>query len=372
MCPHHLRRVAGSVSLCNVARRTIRRKHLWPLARKRSPSRPAPVARSEAELLAGATDRRPMSHTDSKSGARMERVVIDGEPYVAKWMSFDDDWTMRCVGDLGCKTLQLWEHGILDALPECINQPIVGCAHDPDIGPGGKQTIVLMRDIGKWTVPEGDEPISLEQHLGFLDHMAQMQARFWDFEDRFGLTPMANRYMEASPWMIETEVALDSDAFIPPLMGRGWDLLPGLAPTLAKIVMPLALDPSPLIDAYGDTPTTLIHGNWKFGNLGTDDAGRTVLFDWEAPGAAPGCVEFAWYLCLNTARLPHSKKDAIRDYRAALERHGIDSAGWFEHQLEVALLGAMVQFGWEKALGGRGPELEWWEQRAVEGERHLS
>lgn len=332
---------------------------------------PRTVARSEAELLAGATDRRPMSHTDSKSGARMERAVINGEPYVAKWMSFDDDWTMRCIGDLGCKTLQLWEYGIFDALPDCINQPIVGCAHDPGIGPGGKETILLMRDIGAWTVPEGDQPIPLSQHLGFLDHMAQMQARFWDFEDRFGLTPMANRYMESSPWMIETEVALDSDAFIPPLMGRGWDLLPGLATTLAKIVMPLALDPSPLIDAYGDTPTTLIHGNWKFGNLGTDDAGRTVLFDWEAPGAAPGCVEFAWYLCLNTARLPHSKEDAVRDYRAALERHGIDSAGWFEHQLEVALLGAMVQFGWEKALGGRGPELEWWEQRAVEGARHL-
>jgi hypothetical protein len=27
----------------------------------------------------------------------------------------------------------------------------------------------------------------------------------------------------------------------------------------------------------------------------------------------------------------------------------------------------MVQFGWEKALGGGGPELDWWETRAAEG-----
>jgi hypothetical protein len=35
------------------------------------------------------------------------------------------------------------------------------------------------------------------------------------------------------------------------------------------------------------------------------------------------------------------------------------------------LLGTMVQFGWEKALGGPGPELAWWEARALEGVRWL-
>jgi hypothetical protein len=35
------------------------------------------------------------------------------------------------------------------------------------------------------------------------------------------------------------------------------------------------------------------------------------------------------------------------------------------------LLGAFVQFGWEKALGG-GDELAWWNARAEAAERYLA
>ena len=38
----------------------------------------------------------------------------------------------------------------------------------------------------------------------------------------------------------------------------------------------------------------------------------------------------------------------------------------------LALLGAAVNFGWEKALGGPGPELDWWCDRAAEGVRVLA
>jgi hypothetical protein len=31
----------------------------------------------------------------------------------------------------------------------------------------------------------------------------------------------------------------------------------------------------------------------------------------------------------------------------------------------------MVQFGWEKALAGPGPELDWWESAALRGATHL-
>jgi hypothetical protein len=31
----------------------------------------------------------------------------------------------------------------------------------------------------------------------------------------------------------------------------------------------------------------------------------------------------------------------------------------------LSLLGALVQFGWEKALGGYDDELAWWEAQAV-------
>lgn len=327
----------------------------------------APVAASVDELLAGATTRQPLEHGDAKSGARFERAVIDGEPFVVKYLWLDDDWTRRAVGDLGCKTLQLWRAGLLHRLPACINQPIVAVADEPD----RRLTTLLMCDVGPWLVPEGAAVIPLEQHLGFLDHMAQVQASFWGFEDTIGLTPMTNRYFELSPWTAEVEAALGSDALVPRLIAEGWSRFPERARRAADVVMPLTRDPGPLVAALARTPTTFLHGNWKLGNLGTDGDGRTVLIDWEAPGAGPACSELTWYVAINCDRLPHSKRAAMDAYRSALERHGVDTAPWWDAQLALSLLGSLVHFGWEKALGDDTTELAWWEERAVEGARYL-
>ncbi len=68
----------------------------------------------------------------------------------------------------------------------------------------------------------------------------------------------------------------------------------------------------------------------------------------------------------NRARLPESKEATISALREALERHGVDTAPWWERQLRLSLLGTLVQFGWEKALGDEA-ELGWWCDRATEG-----
>ena len=93
-----------------------------------------------------------------------------------------------------------------------------------------------------------------------------------------------------------------------------------------------------------------------------------MLLDWAWVGEGYACHELTWYLALNRARLPlgHSKESTIDDFRAALERHGITTAGWFDRQLGLCLLGALVQFGWEKALGD-DTELGWWCERARAG-----
>jgi hypothetical protein len=70
--------------------------------RHRGDLTPRPVAASVDELVAGATDRRPFANPDGKSGSRLERVVIGGEPFVLKVMHVDDDWIARSLGDLGC------------------------------------------------------------------------------------------------------------------------------------------------------------------------------------------------------------------------------------------------------------------------------
>ena len=326
--------------------------------------------RSVAELLADATDRTVLTDAPGKSGARLERVTIGGERYVVKRLSLAEDWTMRASGCLRGAPLLLWERGILDRLPACLNQPIVGAAPDNRAGTGAGGCALLMRDVTAWLVPATDALISKEQHERFLRHMAALHAQFWDCGPEFDVVPVMHRYLELSPWLAEAESG--SAHVVPQLVGRGWPLLAEVAPAAAAVVTPLAYDPGPLVEALASTPRTFVHSNWKLDNLGTDDAGRTVLLDWEQPGRGAPLADLAWYLAINCRRLPQSKEASIEAYRRALEANGVDTGPWWDRQLALCLLGAMVQFGWEKALGGYDEELAWWERQSVRAAALLS
>jgi hypothetical protein len=321
-----------------------------------------------AELLAGASAREPLADAPGKSGARLERVVIDDRRYVLKHLDLAADWTMRAAGSLRGVPLELWERGILRRLPACINQPIVAVAYTPPSAAAGRPAggcAVLMHDVADWLVPATDEPVPAAQHGAFLRHMAALHAAYWACGSEYEVVPAMHRYLELSPWLAEAEASVRSEHLVPQLVGKGWQLLPQVAPAAAAIVGPLALDPGPLVTALATTPQTFVHSNWKLDNLGTDDAGRTVLLDWEQPGRGAALSDLAWYLAINCRRLPQAKDTAIEAYRAALEGCGVDTAPWWDRQLALCLLGALVLFGWEKALGGYDEELAWWEDRAI-------
>lgn len=319
------------------------------------------------DLLARAEQRRPWIPDDTKSGARFERLVVDGEELVLKHQDPRDDWLLRAAGDPGVSYVRLWESGLLDRLPPVIDHAVVAAAHD------GIEGLVLLRDVGDTLLDPG-APFSPELHGRLLDHMAAMHAAAWGWRDDVGLTPLRRRYLMFSPAVAAAEAARGTDAFVPTIMAQGWPLLGHHAPRLATVVLPLLDDPSPLVDALSRVPHTLVHGDWKAANLGShpDPDGRTVLLDFgEAPGEASPLADLSWYLALNTALLPESKDDAIRTYRQALEDHGVDTGGWWDTALSLELLGCMLQFGWEKALGGPGDELGWWEEQALSGRAHI-
>jgi len=320
--------------------------------------------RSVHDLLAAATGREAWVPEDTKSGARFERVVIDGDRYVLKYQDPRDDWLLRATGDTGNRYVRLWEHGLLGRLPDVIDPAVVACGFDGTVG------MVLLRDVSTHLLPPG-APFSVAQHERFLDHMAAMHAAFWGWRDDVGLTPLATRYVMFSPAVARAEAALGSIAVVPKVMAQGWSSLPEVSPRAADVVLPFLDDPAPLVAALQSVPHTLVHGDWKAANLGSHPDGRTVLLDFgEVPGEASPIADLSWYLALNSDLLPETKDGAIATYRAALERHGIATGGWWEAAVALELLGAMVQFGWEKALG-TASELAWWEARAVEGARWL-
>jgi hypothetical protein len=323
---------------------------------KRFDIQPQYVAGSIEELLQGEEVASEINAGDSRSGATLERVSIGGEKFVLKRISRAQDWLMRTSGDDDGWTVNAWESGIMSHVPDSIDHTTVSAARWD--GPDGIESAVLMRDVGNSVVEDGDSVIPLATHKDFIKHMAELHATFLGFDDVGGLMPLQNRYLFLSPAAAKAELEYDPTSQIPKFVLDGWKQLVDKAPDLAKVVLPLHDDLSPLLNALSNTPFTFMHGDWKMTNLGSAD-GRTILLDWAFPGFGPGCSELAWYLAINAARNPQSKEDTIEWYRVSLERLGVDTSAWWDRQMGLAMIGVMTQFGWEKALGG-GDELDWW------------
>lgn len=329
------------------------------------------VASSIEELLDGAERREPFLNPDGRSSSRFERAWIDGAPHIVKHVHPDHDFTMRASGDIGHRTVRAWAAGLLDAAPELIDHAIVGAA--TGTGRNGWGSVLLMRDVSEELLPQDGSPIPADQHAAYLDHLAGFCAATWGWRDD---DAMPSYLPHAARWAWFGRAALAGEASsgwperVPRVAAQGWERFEEGAPSdVAQVVGSLRADPSPLARRLRETPSCFLHGDVKSSNAGRAKDGRTILIDWAYVGEGPACHELAWHLALDRDRLPRSKEATAEGFRAALERHGVVTDGWWERQLDLCLLGALVQFGWEKALGD-DDELHWWCAAARRAERH--
>jgi hypothetical protein len=328
---------------------------------RRLPNSPGtrPVLSSIDALLAGATDRTPMTTVDGRSSSPFERVLLDGQPYVLKYLSWDTDWVARASEDWHCRALLMWRSGLLDRLPDCFDHAIEKVAYDATTGTTG----LLMRDVSAFLVPAGGGRLPADWHSQFIGHMARLHASLWDWPDPLRLTPVRVRYCTFGPATTARERDRGNTGGVPGMLAGCWAELLAAVPAAGELAIRLATDPAPLVAALATTPQAFVHGDWKAANLGRDGAGRTVLLDWQWPGRWAPLGELAWYLAVNGDRVPMSKEDTIGTYREALRIAGVRTGGWWDRQLALALLGAFVQLGWNQT--GSPAELGWWADRAL-------
>ena len=314
------------------------------------------------DLLARASSRESIVPGDGRSGAAFERVTVDGMAYFVKRLSPASDWIMRVSGDQVHRPYVVWRAGIMDRAPGCIDHAVV--AMDLD-GTGDHAVITMvMRDVGRFLVPPGDTVVPAGQHHAFITHMAALAAAFWGWEDDLGLTTMTQRLLFFAPDTIAAELTAAEVPGPVAAAAAGWAALADRSPPLWQLARLVHGRPEVISAPLARTPRTFLHGDWKMGNLGCHPDGRTILLDWTLPGSGPACWELCWYLALNRARLPEPKEAVISRFRAALEERGFDTAGWWQSQLDLCMIGVMATFGWEKALGD-ADELAWWHDAAA-------
>ena len=326
-----------------------------------------------------AVRRTPFHSVDSLSGSRFDAIETNGgngERYIVKRIALEWDWIMRATDDQRARAVVAWQSGLLDRLPPEVTSGVLACARD------GKGWAILMRDFSEVMVPPGDDPISAADNERFLEAMAAFGAAFWQepraADPALGFVDRRLLYAALSPRTGRREAGGSNP--VPNVLVEGWKLLseaidPGLAGALDKLVE----DPQPLCDALLRYPQTVVHGDWKLGNLGLlpGNPPQVVLLDWAIVGPAAPAAELAWYLAVNSARLPVSKEVAGACYRDALLRRlgSCFDEAWWQPQLDLGLLGAFLMLGWSKALGavqGSSPavrareraELTWWSEHA--------
>ena len=331
------------------------------------------LAASVDELLTAAERREPFVNPDGRSSAAFERVWIGGRPHIVKYAHLDDDFTMRVSGDLVCRPVRAWAAGLLDAASDLVDHTVVGAALG--CGRNGWGAALLMRDVSDELVALGSDPFSTEDHDLLIDHLAGWCAATWGFQDDpvVGphLLPYGLRWTFFGRTALEGERALGWPERVPAIAAEGWERFMARAPRdVAGVIDELWRDTTPLADAIRPTPSCFLHGDAKASNMGIADDGRMVLIDWAYVGEGPACHELCWHLALDREKLPVTKEATIEAFRLGLERHGVDTAGWWDRQLGLCLLGALVQFGWEKAYNDDA-ELGWWCDAAREGVRFL-
>jgi hypothetical protein len=311
-------------------------------------------------LLVDAVRREPLAAADGRSGSLLERVVLaGGEALVVKHVRPGGDWIMRGTHDRG-RAAELWSSGVLARVPDVIDHAVLG-AERVDGG-----WVVVMRDVSAGLIPEHAR-LTRADSRRILEAAAALHARFRD-EPPLKLCSMVDRYRFLSPATTRRE--RDGADEVPKLLGRGWERFAEVVPAeVAEPVLAILERPEPFAAALSVFPSTLVQGDLKLGNLGLL-ADRVVMLDWGSQtGWAPPAVETAWYLAVNWSRIDATREQVLDDSRAAEGgRHDEDA-------LRLALLGGLVQLGWDKALHASGhpdpavrareaADLAWWTARA--------
>jgi hypothetical protein len=241
---------------------------------------------------------RPFNTRFSRSGSSLLVVETnDGQAvdrYVLKRVSLEYDWIMRVTEDYQCRSMTLWQSGLLDKLKPAIEHGIVACSRD------GAGWAILMRDLTTALLSTRQLPNTADNER-ILDAMAAMHAAYWDAPElanpALGLCRLCSAFHSFSPERVRQE--LNSEYIGVRALMEGWELLfTQVEPKMADTLHQLITDPQPLCVALARCPQTLIHGDLQLSNLGIDRTqfSRTIMLDWQFAAMAPPTIDLCWYV----------------------------------------------------------------------------
>jgi len=273
-----------------------------------------------SELLSRPVSRvgiQPMTDHGGNAGSKLSYVETDNGRFVLKQMSMEYDWLMYTTNDQRCRSVRLWQYGLLDEMRPYIKHKIIACGRDGD-GWG-----ILMHDLSDGLFTE-DRPFSQNLELEFLDRLARLHARFWNdprLEDsRLGLNDHVSRLKLMS---LKLAQGYQGDQMRSRLrIGmESWEILESLVePDIFQILSSLSENPEPLAAALERYPYTLIHGDYREDNLAYLEPDQAVVFDWHLSSRTLMTVDLVFFMERHV-RNSIEQAGAIRYYRNKLKTY---------------------------------------------------
>jgi len=306
-------------------------------------------------------ERQPLTDSDGKSGATLERAVLgDGRTVVVKRFDPEADLVMRASGDTRGREVEMWESGVFDRLPADVGHAVLDGWFDDD-GLG----VLVMRDLGD-AVYGWQTRVTPDRCRWMLRSVTSLHRAFLE-QPPSGLAPR------------EVVVGLFEPDRLRPfaheeLVGyalRGWEIWADLVTDdVGQRVLALAQDTGPLTEALVNRPMTMIHADLATVNMAFE-AGRLTLIDWGMATSAPGALDIG-RLLIGCAHV----LDVDRDVFLAMYREEAGDS-YDEAGTRLGLLGGLVWQGWNKALDivdhpdekvreREKATLPWWLDRARE------
>ena len=310
----------------------------------------------DPSLLDRAVQRAPLDGHDGRSGARLERVVLDdGTRLVVKRTSPGVDLVMRLTGAAVSREFELWRAGVLDRLPAGLGHAVVGGWRE------GDDTVLVMRDLGESVV--GWRRRLSRQSWRYLLRSATSMHRSFRGAAVGGLCPLVERLSLFAPWRMAPE--RDRGNALADAVLRGWAHFADLvAADVAEAVFDVLERPERLSTLLSERSSTLIHGDLWLVNVALEPD-QVTLLDWDLATWAPPALEFALFLTGNASQVDATIDELVHDFRAVSgDEHD-------EVALRLGLVAGLAELGWNKALDAaehqdvavRSREraaLEWW------------
>jgi hypothetical protein len=286
-------------------------------------------------LLDRIAERRPVVDHDGRSGALIERGVLDDGAHVyIKTSSVDTDIGQLLTGDAR-RELRLWRDGILDTLP-----PPVGCAVI-GIEDLGDRLVTITRDLGNtvlhWGVQLGSDHVRR-----ILRGITEVHANFaGSAPDR--LCRLATRLSAFAPSRLDS--IRRANPGVAAAVARGHELLHDLLPAEVADAVHRSFDNPDLLAAAltADAPITLLHGDFCLVNIALEGDEMTPL-DWGLATAGPAVVDLITFCVGAMSNVAFDRERLLAEANIACRPHTDDET------FQLGEFWALMELGWNKAL----------------------